>query len=53
MISDQVVSKKERKKIIKDLCSLASLNYIIIYLPEEEPAQRIYPIKNYNLAINK
>ena len=53
MISDQVVTEKERKDVIKDLYSLASLDYITVYRPGEEPAQGMYPIKSYSLAMNK
>ena len=51
IISDQVVSEKERKDAIKDLCSLAYLDYITIYRPGEEPAQGLYPIESCGLAI--
>lgn len=53
MISDQVVSEKERKDAIKDLCSLASLDYTAVYRPGEEPAQGIYPVRSCSLAMNR
>lgn len=53
MISAQVVSEKERKDAIKDLCSLASLDCTTIYRPGEEPAQGSCPIKSCSLAVHR
>lgn len=53
MISDQVVSETERKDAIKDLCSLASLDYTTVYRPGEEPAQGMCPVESCSRAMNR
>jgi hypothetical protein len=53
MISDQVVSKEERKDAIKDLCSLACLDCSTVYRPGEEPAQDLCPVESCSLAMRR
>lgn len=43
MISDQVVSEKERKDAIKDLCSLASLDCNTVFGPGKSQ-RRVYAL---------
>ena len=53
MISDQIVSEKERKDAIRDLCSLASLDCTTVYRPGEEPVQGMCPLESCSLAMNR
>ena len=53
MISDQVVSEKERKDANKDLCSLACLDCSTVYRPGEEPAQGLCPVESCSLAMHR
>ncbi len=52
-ISDRIVSEKERKDAIKDLCFLASQDCTTVYRPEEEPVQGICPVESCSLATSR
>ena len=53
MISNRVVSEKERKDAIRDLCTLTSLDCTTVYRPGEEPTQGVCPVANCSLAMKK
>lgn len=44
MISDRVVLEEERKGAIRDLCSLESQDYIVLYRPGEESVKGRCPV---------
>lgn len=51
MISDQVVSDKERRQAIEDLCSLVSQDCTTLYRPGEKPINGICPVKGCDIEI--
>ena len=46
MISNKVVSEKERRQAIEDLCSLASQDCTALYRSGEKPVNSVCPVKD-------
>ncbi len=53
MISDQVVSEKERRQAIEDLCSLVSQDCTTLYRPGEKPINDVCPVKGCGAKMMK
>ena len=53
MISNEVVSEKERRQAIEDLCSLASQDCTVLYRPGEKPVNGVCPAKDCGAEIMK
>ena len=53
MISNEVVSEKERRQAIEDLCSLVSQDCTVLYRPGEKPVNGVCPVKGCGAEIIK
>ena len=46
MISDKVVSERERRQAVTDLCSFITRDYTVLYRPGEEPNNGACPVES-------
>lgn len=53
MISTEVISEKEQRQAIKDLCSLASQDCTVLYRPGEKPVNGVCPVKGCGAEMMK
>ncbi len=53
MISDQIISNEQRKRVIEDLCSLASRDCTTVYLPDEWPIHGMCPAQGCGVTMQR
>ena len=53
MISDKVVSDKERRQAVEDLCSLVSQDCTTLYRPGEKPINGVCPVQGCDVEMTR